>query len=334
MNLKEIRKAFTRFFFGIASEEDKRKVLDSDESRDMLKHQWEHYEDLRQTQTPPNHKKIYTRLKSFIHSEEPSEPQPFLSARLYKWYSVAATIILLAGISILIFTDTLSFGDEPVSQIVQRTGKAQQLHLELADGTQVWLNGESELTYPESFTGQDQRSVTLTGEAFFKVKASKSKPFMVSTGNMKVKATGTAFNVMDYQDEPIARTVLMEGKVDVMSPDYQSSEDFKTSLTNNQMLTYDIENKSFNKKNIDARQHASWREGELVFDNVPLSEVILRLEHWYGVDFHVSENLKRSNRYTMKLENDPIKEVLRILKMTTPMSYKIKGNDIYLMEKE
>ncbi|MCF8307467.1 MAG: DUF4974 domain-containing protein [Bacteroidales bacterium] len=334
MNLKEIKHSFVRFFFGIDSEEDKRKVMDSDESTEMLKEQWEYYEDLRQTQPSPDHQKIYVRLKSFIDSEKPLAPQLSLSARLYKWYSVAATIILLAGIGILIFTDALPFGDEPVTKIVQRTGKAQQLHLKLSDGTELWLNGESELTYPESFTGLDTRSVNLTGEAFFKVKASKSQPFVVNTGNMKVEATGTAFNVMDYQDEPIARTVLMEGKVDITNPERHPSRDFKTSLTNNQMLTYHTEDKTFSKKFVNARQHSSWREGKLIFDNAPLMEVILRLEHWYGIDFHVNENLKKSNRYTMKLENDSIQEVLRILKMTTPMGYKIDGNDIYLTEKE
>ena len=323
-----------RFFFGIASEEDKRKVLDSDESDAMLKHQWEHYEDLRQTQPPPDHQKIYSRLHSFIKSEEKNAAQPFLSPALYKWYSVAATIILLAGIGILIFTDALTFGEQPVRQIVQRTGKAQQIHLELADGTEVWLNGESRLTYPEKFTASGLREVSLSGEAFFEVQASEEKPFVVQTRNLEVQATGTAFNVMDYEDESIAQTVLMEGTVNVSNPGTKKSESFQTVLTQNEMVTYLPEKNTFGKKYVNARQHSSWREGKLIFDNAPLEEVILRLEHWYGMDFHAEKSLKKENRYTMTLEGDPIEEALRILKMTTKMKYNIQGNDIYLNKKK
>lgn len=333
MNLKDIRKVFTRFFFGIASEEDKRKVLDSEESDEMLKHQWEHYEDLRQTRPAPDHRKIYNRLQSFIKSEQNQATHPAIGPTLFKWYSVAATIVLLAGIGILIFSDAITFGEQPVSQIVQRTGKAQQLHLELADGTEVWLNGESRLTYPENFTASGLREVSLSGEAFFEVEASNEKPFLVKTRHLKVRATGTAFNVMEYEDESIARTVLMEGKVSVSNTGSKNRKNFQTSLTQNEMVTYHPDKNTFSKKYVNARQHSSWREGKLIFDNAPLEEVILRLEHWYGMDFYVEKSLKKDNRYTMTLEGDPIEEVLRILKMTTKMKYEIKGDDIYLNRK-
>lgn len=166
----------------------------------------------------------------------------------------------------------------PSSHIEQHTvvvPEGKDMKLTLADGTQVWLNANSRLTYPTAFTGS-MRQVELQGEAYFKVTHDASHPFIVKAGGMQTRVLGTEFCV-DASAAAKPHVTLVEGKVKVSSP------------TNNKVLVPG-EDAAMNEQgeikisHVDTNDVACWREGIQLFDNVSLRDIVMQMGSWYNVN--------------------------------------------------
>ena len=195
----------------------------------------------------------------------------------------------------------------------------QHVEIMLADGSKVWLNSGSTLTFPSKFNGK-KRMVELDGEGFFEVKSDKEHPFIVSTSKYQVKAVGTSFNIYDYQDSPQFEAALLNGKVEVTTNAKKSSV---VILTPNQRAA--LCQGVLKVKPIENANNYLWRKGILYF-NEPLLEVFDKLQEYYDVEFQIrNTSLTRKSPYcTGKFRaKDGLEHIIRVLKETNHFDYQI-----------
>ena len=195
----------------------------------------------------------------------------------------------------------------------------QHVEIMLADGSKVWLNSGSTLTFPSKFNGK-KRLVELDGEGFFEVKSDKEHPFIVSTSKYQVKAVGTSFNIYDYQDSPQFEAALLNGKVEVTTNAKKSSV---VILTPNQRAA--LCQGVLKVKPIKNANNYLWRKGILYF-NEPLLEVFDKLQEYYDIEFQIrNSSLTRKSPYcTGKFRaKDGLEHIIRVLKETNHFDYQI-----------
>lgn len=185
----------------------------------------------------------------------------------------------------------------------------------LPDGTKVWLNAESSLTYSIPFA-DDLRKVSLTGEAFFEVTREDSRPMQVDTRNATLRVLGTKFNVKAYADEPDEEVSLLDGSVSLLPAGTDASEALvlrpgdHTVLSGGQLTVVN--------ENLD--KYASWRFGSLVFDETPMPELCRMLERWFGVEVSVTDASINSYRFTTTFSNQSLSQVLELLELSSPIA--------------
>ncbi len=191
-----------------------------------------------------------------------------------------------------------------MNRIIIPYGKRSDITL--ADGTHIWLNSGSQLSYPSEFK-TDSREVFLSGEAFFDVKSNPDKPFYVVTQNIRIKVLGTRFNVSSYNEDNTTQTVLVEGKV-VAGTNKLFAKTI--DLVPGERMIYDKSNENLSKDRVDVRLFASWVSGYLIFENEPITEVYKKLERYYNQQIAIEGSLEQIT-FSGKLDlKDNIKDVL------------------------
>lgn len=197
----------------------------------------------------------------------------------------------------------------------------------LPDSSKVWLNGGSTLIYPARFVSKE-RSVCLSGEAFFEVVEDAAHPFIVEINHVRLKVLGTTFNVCAYPNQLETTTTLETGKIQI---EVEGKEQCYILAPNDQ-LVYNSQTGRVNISQVRASDYSTWRTGALYFDNAKFSHVIAQLERAYNVKIHVRSD--RFNEQTIRAHftfNESVDEIMAIVKMLIPsLHYEIKGNDIYI----
>ncbi|MBK7031428.1 MAG: FecR family protein [Bacteroidales bacterium] len=192
--------------------------------------------------------------------------------------------------------------------------------LKLPDGSKVWLNSGSTLRYPEKF-GNDNRIVELVGEGYFEVHADEEVPFLVNTPYFTVKATGTKFNIRAEKNFRSPSVTLVEGKVSVQKRKSAEAGDLISYLQPNQHMIYDTLNGQFSIQTEYIYKHFAWKDGKLVFRNDNISEVARRISLQYNVDIEIKGTEIKKYRYRATFESEPLGELLRLLKISSPIDY-------------
>jgi len=187
---------------------------------------------------------------------------------------------------------------------------------QLPDGSTGFLNSGSKLKYPVVFS--KQRTVDLSGEAYFDVVHNKEISFHVNTRNLDIEVVGTTFNVIANEDEKIEEIVLQNGKVNVLSKNGKPL----SVLSPNEQLSFNTDNKTFTKKDVIAAQYTSWKEGKLVFRNENMQQVACRLSRWYNVEVLVDDHLLDDYTFHATFIDEPLDEVLKLISITTPITYR------------
>lgn len=159
--------------------------------------------------------------------------------------------------------------------------KGGEYQLELSDGTKVWLNAQSEITFPTQFSG-DTRTVELQGEAYFEVKSDPEHPFIVKTEQMSVRVLGTSFNIMTYSDEPTVETTLISGSLKVVK------NEVETLLTPGMQARFDKTSNTMSTRSVYAEGYAAWSKKMFVFFNEPIESICRKLSRWYDVEIDAS----------------------------------------------
>lgn len=235
---------------------------------------------------------------------------------LRKVVSYAAIVLFSVLSTYLLMNYTGDKEDELVRYQEFSTPAGQRAKVLLADGTEVWLNANSRLRYPERFDSE-RREVELHGEAFFEVEKNKERPFIVKTKKMDIEVTGTRFNVNAYDTEEYFVTSLVEGSVSVSCT---FDKDHRYVLHPQQQIV--VSDRSLNIYPFKKADFMSWKEGIFIFDDLLLTDIIKKLELYYDVSIVVKNTKLGNYRYTGKFrQRDGVESVLRKLQIVYPFKY-------------
>jgi len=238
---------------------------------------------------------------------------------LYELLKIAAIFIFSFGVFQL-FNFVNNEIDDEIGMHKLHVPAGQRAEITLADGTNVWLNAKTTLTYPTRFSGST-REVKLDGEAYFTVKHDPENPFIVETENYKINVLGTEFNVSAYSSNNIFETSLLKGSIEISS----LQSDKKITLTPQNMVY--LMNGELLKSRIDDYDHFLWRKGILYFNNEPMKNIISKLELYYDVKIVVKNNRILNFPYTGKFWiKDGIEHVVKVLMIHANFNFE-KDND-------
>ncbi|HBL75585.1 MAG: hypothetical protein A2W90_05250 [Bacteroidetes bacterium GWF2_42_66] len=244
--------------------------------------------------------------------------------KVYEQFSKIAAILI---IPILLYTTYFQFfktdASEPVGsqQIITVNSQPGTIsNLTLPDGSKVYLNAESTISYPNFFIGE-KREVSISGEAYFEVVKNREMPMEISSGNVKLKVYGTSFNVNAYQDEESAKITLVEGSVSLSSSlgRFNGKEEF--FIEPGQTVTFYSNSKKLEVENKDIFLYTAWKDGLLVFKNTSFESVLKLLSRRFNIDIElVSKNLA-SIPMDATFRDENINEILRLLSLGTSFKY-------------
>lgn len=200
--------------------------------------------------------------------------------------------------------------------------------LYLPDGTLVWLNAGSTLSYNQEF-GVENRKIELVGEGYFEVTKNKALPFDVKTNEMTVRVLGTKFNYRNYADEDEASVTLIEGKVQLND---NSNSNKGYTLTPNQQAIFDKSNKNIAINTVKATYSSDWTKGLISFDEEKLGNIVRELERLYNVHITIADNSMLNYRFygNFTRTEQSIGDVLDVLASTDKLRYEQNGKEITL----
>lgn len=218
--------------------------------------------------------------------------------------------------------------DNPVYSTVY-TPKGGEYTLELSDGSKIWLNSETKVRYPLTFTTR-AREVELEGEAYFDVanKTIKGKkvPFIVRTHSQNIEVLGTQFNVNSYEKD--IYTTLVEGSIALTA----SNTSDKLILNPNEQCVYNVGNGSMSRSQVDTYYAVSWRIGKFAFQRSTINKVMKDLARWYDIDVVFNGDFDKItySGTISRLEN--FQEVLKLIEMTNQIKFKIDGRRVTVIK--
>jgi ferric-dicitrate binding protein FerR (iron transport regulator) len=212
--------------------------------------------------------------------------------------------------------------------IVPRGG---EYPLTLSDGTRVWLNAETELSFPLAF-GPGAREVRLSGEAFLEVAREEGRPFVVWTEGGRVEVTGTTFNVSCYPGTPVV-TTLESGRVAFIPGSDAGSRVGERRLQPGEQAVFDPDSWQVAVEKVELKYFTSWRDGRFYFYNSPLREITEKLGRWYDVRFEFEDaTLERLCFSGVALRTKPIELILELLEHTCPLHFVVLPGRVIRVE--
>lgn len=285
------------------------------------------------------------------HIEIPAEKSRFTRRRI--WMAAASFLILISAAWAWFGTNNNVSGSEPKAEAIEAKKGSRSRSL-LPDGTTVWLNAGSKLSYDGDFTG-NTREVRLEGEAFFDVVKQADRPFIVHTSGIDIKVLGTAFNVKSYPEDKTVETTLYHGSVKVFRHEETEKEAIQLKPNEKLILAKQAANKqeelsgiatpssakdisaaSFTIAKIDStkqeneRFETAWIYSRLEFRGDSFEELAVKLERWYNVTIVFNDEKAKQLNFNGSFERETIAQAFEALKSAVPFKYNIKGNEIYV----
>ncbi len=211
------------------------------------------------------------------------------------------------------------------------TPKGVPFQILLADGSRVWLNAMSSVKFPASFEGLKDRRLSLNGEGYFEIVKEQSRPFLVLTETQQIKVLGTHFNVNAYLDEGITKTTLLEGSVEI-APLTGSVAGPGVKIRPGQQAILSGDH-HIEVKQVEAENTIAWKDGEFVFRNEPLKNIMRRLGRWYDIEvYYQNESVGRELYGGVVSKSQDITEVLKIMEQTGDLHFVLKGKKIIVTQ--
>ncbi|MDO8965832.1 MAG: DUF4974 domain-containing protein [Algoriphagus sp.] len=253
------------------------------------------------------------------------------SKKLFPLWLKAAVVFLVLGFSALFFFEVNKSVEIPSGisssepkMIVRENPSGQKTKINLPDGSTVFLNSESKITYPEDFL--TSRHIELEGEGFFQVAKDEENPFSVEAEGIITTAIGTSFNISTFNSQEKVAVTLVTGKVRLNQKGNKNSLD----LNPGEESLLSLKDESFGKYPIEVSNRISWIDGVLRFSETPFNEMIQILQRWYGVKIQVIGNPKVMKGTGTFDTNESLQNVLHVLSGSMEFEYQLKNKEVVI----
>lgn len=263
-----------------------------------------------------------SRALSNVHRKTQKSSDQIQKTFLFYWQRIAAILLLplFIGGTIYFTKAKQTSGNSVVWQTIS-TPPGVKSQIQLPDGTLVWLNSGTNLSFPSSFS-DGTRNVKLLGEAFFEVAKDEKHPFTVDLGKINIEVVGTKFNAINYEQEGQTEVVLASGKVRLFER-YENQRRLISEMEPGQQAIYLNAGNTISLKNVDTGKYTSWIEGKLIFRDDPMDEVVRKLDRWFNVQIEITDPNIGGYIYTATFQNETIEQILSLIKRTSPVEYAI-----------
>lgn len=323
-----IREVALRYFAGRADAGDEQTLYDfvvQDRSHRQLLKQWE-IEWRASAPADPGTAREWERLKLrlALHDEAP-RMHPFRPRTLLRRIASVAAMIVV-GLCGLCGVWKIASDLAPERYYTVEVPRGEKSRIVLSDGSVVWLNAGSTLTYSDRF-GALNRRVELRGEGYFEVAKRHGAAFRIDAGPYQICVTGTRFDVSAYPEDDCVTTTLAEGSVELTRGEQ------RIRMQPGEAIRFDRQSGVFRRSRVDPAQAYSWTENRLEFDDITLRMLLAKLSRQYDVRIFLESDSVKEKRFHISLRNDEtIREVLDALKEIIPVRYEYRGDDIYIRE--
>ena len=224
--------------------------------------------------------------------------------------------------------DSLCTQESPIFNTLQ-IPRGGEYFLTLADGTEVWLNAETEIRYPVQFTG-NKRVVYLDGEAYFTVAPDKKKPFTVVSTHASVSVLGTQFNFRAYPDEQDVQTTLVSGSVIMQSEKYKQ----QIKLVPGEQGVLEKNSAKLMKQEVNTYLYTAWKDGRFAFRDARLEDLFNILARWYDLSIFYQSPEAKDIRFTGDLnKTDDFKSILKIIEQNERVTFTVNQHTVFIQAK-
>lgn len=247
------------------------------------------------------------------------------SGKVNRFFRYAAIFFfaLTLGLSAWYFTTSPEQTDEVFTKVVAENGHISKV--ELPDGSLVWLNSGSEISYSNYFASAN-RAVSLAGEAYFDVKRNEKLPLIIDCGKLHVRVLGTKFNVSAYPWNKPIEVVLEEGSVELIDPETLASY---YKMKPGERVEFNKNDNELKVGEVNTSRYTSWKEGIINIYDQSLDQVVKRLEMRYNQKFEI-DNEAKEFRYTFSIKNEPLEDIINLMQKITPLKVVQENNVIKL----
>lgn len=273
--------------------------------------------------------KAYDRFKENVDAYERRRKTTF-RLPLFRTVAAASVLIALFSLGSFFMGKYLATPTEIQAEVINNVimGKDSKGSITLPDGTEVWLNSESKLTYPENFS-KEARIVKLEGEGYFDVVKNPKIPFYVETNEMRVNVLGTQFDMKNYPNRMSMETTLLSGKVEVHFKDMTTG----IILKPNQKISINKTSGKHEIKELDAKDQILWINDQLAFSNEKLSDILQGIGFWYGLDVITEGKVDLNQRLSFTIRRETKEEIFNLLSLIAPIKYEIQTERIIVRPK-
>lgn len=205
------------------------------------------------------------------------------------------------------------------------TPNGGQYKVVLPDGSTVWLNAASALTYPTQFTG-NERQVTFSGEGYFEIARNERQPFILQSPRQTIQVLGTAFNLSAYDNEPIVTTTLVNGSISIAGAQFAQEKTLKPGQQS------ELSGQNIRINEVDVRDYTSWKDGLIILNDTDLAMIIRQLERWYDVEFDLGSIPTETKLNGILHRNAKLSAILEVLELNTQASFTIAGRRIMVRD--
>jgi len=244
--------------------------------------------------------------------------------KLYEHFARIAAILIIPIVLYSVYVQFFRMDyamSEAMPQLVKVSSQPGTISsFVLPDGSHVWLNSGSSISYPNHFYGHT-RTVSLTGEAYFDVVKNKKMPMVVSAGDVKLKIYGTIFNVNAFSSEPFVKITLVRGSISLYSSLGKFNGQDEFFIEPGQTVTFNEDSKNLLVQNKDPFFYTAWKDGLLIFKNNSFSMVLKRLSRKFNVDIELEDKCLSAIPLDATFKDENVNEILRLLSFSIPFKY-------------
>lgn len=267
----------------------------------------------------------FERFKSTINQEEQLSIKRI---KLQPYLLRIASICILTLLGYFVVQNTSFWKKEVyVQEVIMPHGNKGKITL--PDGSLVWLNSDSKISYPRDFSDA-KREVAIEGQAYFEVAKDADRPFVLTADKVSVEVLGTKFDVQNYPAKNEISVTLLEGSISVSDDTNPKGQ----LLSPDQKYTYSKESRTNKIDKTNATFSNVWIQDKLTFENKKLSDIIPYIENWFGVTVVCDTQLAENTRLTFTIRQDSLDDILQSIEYISTLSFEENNNKVYIKSKQ